>query len=274
MFQLSRRAMKPSVLCVAALVIFLSSATPADLVKAPFEVRTSEQGVLLLESGKRVLFYQRAPRSLAGEFERSNYIHPLYGLNGEILTEDFPRDHLHHRGVFWTWHQVSVGGKSLGDPWMGKDFRWDVREVTPVPVDATSTALRTVVLWKSALLRDAAGAEKALVRETAHVRVHRAAERKRKIDFEIVLEALEDDFRLGGSDDEKGYGGFSPRFFLPADVRFTGRGGAVKPEVNAVQAGPWVDVSGTFGNGRQVSGIAMLAHPSLPVFPPPWILRD
>ena len=89
----------------------------------------------------------------------------------------------------------------------------------------------------------------------------------------ITLKALEDDLRLGGSDDEKGYGGFSPRFWLPADVRFTGRGGRIKPEVNAVQAGPWVDVSGSFASGK-TSGIAMLAHPSLPVFPPPWILRD
>ena len=29
---------------------------------------------------------------------RSNYIHPLYGPDGEVLTEDWSVDHPHHRG--------------------------------------------------------------------------------------------------------------------------------------------------------------------------------
>jgi AcrR family transcriptional regulator len=37
------------------------------------------------------------------KFRRSCYIHPLYGLDGEVMTEDFPVDHRHHRGVFWAW---------------------------------------------------------------------------------------------------------------------------------------------------------------------------
>jgi hypothetical protein len=244
-----------------------------DDSKSVFDVRQSDEGVLISEAGKKVLFYQRQPRSIGGEYQRAHYIHPLYGLDGEILTEDFPRDHLHHRGVFWAWHQVQVAGKPIGDSWEAKGFRWDVKEAKPVQLDAGSMALRTVVHWKSPQWVDAKGVEKPFVEETTLIRVHRAAGGIRNVDFEIGLAALEEDVRLGGSEDEKGYGGFSPRFWLPADVRFTGRSGAVKPEVNAVQAGPWVDVSGTFAGGK-TSGIAMLAHPSLPVFPPPWILRD
>ena len=100
------------------------AAQHADEEKSPFQIRDTDEGVLVQESGKKVLFYQQRPRSIAGEYERSNYIHPLYGLDGEILTEDFPRDHLHHRGVFWAWHHVSVGGKKIGDPWEARDFRW------------------------------------------------------------------------------------------------------------------------------------------------------
>ena len=47
----------------------------------------------------------------------SCYIHPLYGLDGEVLTDDFPADHLHHRGVFWAWPHVTVDGRHL-DLWM------------------------------------------------------------------------------------------------------------------------------------------------------------
>ena len=34
--------------------------------------------------------------------------------DGQVLTEDFPADHLHHRGIFWAWHQVYVGEKAMG----------------------------------------------------------------------------------------------------------------------------------------------------------------
>ena len=39
----------------------------------------------------------------------SNYVHPLYGLDGEVLTDDFPADHVHHRGLHWAWPHVKVG---------------------------------------------------------------------------------------------------------------------------------------------------------------------
>src|SRR5262249_48094111 len=163
-----------------------------------------------------------------GQFERANYVHPLYGLDGEILTEDFPADHLHHRGIFWAWHQVIVGGKKIGDPWMAKDFSWDVREAKAIRVDSASSALKLLVLWKSPLWTDGAGVPKPLVRESTSIRVHRAAEGRRKIDFEINLLALEKDLKIGGSEDDKGYGGFSPRIRLPEDIRMVGRKGAVE----------------------------------------------
>ncbi|MFW6125426.1 MAG: DUF6807 family protein, partial [Pirellulales bacterium] len=33
---------------------------------------------------------------------RACYIHPVRGLHGEVLTDDFPEDHYHHHGIFWT----------------------------------------------------------------------------------------------------------------------------------------------------------------------------
>ena len=37
---------------------------------------------------------------------RSDYIHPLYGPAGEVLTADYPNDHPHHRGMYWAWLEV------------------------------------------------------------------------------------------------------------------------------------------------------------------------
>ena len=62
-------------------------------------VAQRDGGYLISESGDPVLFYRLEPTSFDGRYERSNYVHPLYGLDGEVLTEDFPEDHRHHRGV-------------------------------------------------------------------------------------------------------------------------------------------------------------------------------
>ena len=80
-----------------------------------FRMVSDDQGYLVSEGERPVLFYQSAPRSLDGRYSRSSYVHPLYGLDGRVLTHDFPEDHLHHRGIFWAWHQLWVGDKKAGD---------------------------------------------------------------------------------------------------------------------------------------------------------------
>ena len=41
---------------------------------------------------------------------RSDYIHPLFGLQGETLTRDWPIDgEPHHRGIWWAWPEVRYG---------------------------------------------------------------------------------------------------------------------------------------------------------------------
>ena len=42
---------------------------------------------------------------------RSNYIHPLYGIDGEPLTDDWTADHPHHRGIYWAWPEVQYQGE-------------------------------------------------------------------------------------------------------------------------------------------------------------------
>jgi hypothetical protein len=147
-----------------------------------------------------------------------------------------------------------------------------VREVKQ-SVNSDHAALDVLASWKSPLWLDAAGKPKPFVREQTTIRVYRAAANKRCIDFEIRLLALEAEVKIGGSEDEKGYGGFSPRLRLPADVRFLGERGELEPQAGALRAGPWVDVSGSYGAGGATSGVTMLAHPSLPTFPPAWVLR-
>ncbi|MCF7829855.1 MAG: PmoA family protein, partial [Candidatus Marinimicrobia bacterium] len=136
-----------------------------------------------------------------------------------------------------------------------------------------SIAIQAEVLWMSPGWTDAQGEQVPFVKETTTIEVHRRQPDLRKIDFTIELRALDGHVKIGGSEDVKGYGGFSARIRLPKGIRFTGTSGAVTPENTAVQAGPWVDFSGSFIE-ESVSGITIFTHPSLPNFPPPWILRS
>ena len=110
------------------------------------------------------------------------------------------------------------------------------------------------------------------VEERSVTRVHRAEGALRKIDFHQRLTALVDGVEIGGSEDAKGYGGFSFRVVMPPDIRFTGAEGVVTPIENAVSPSPWMDVSGSYGSSGK-SGLTVLTHPSTTGFPQPWILR-
>jgi hypothetical protein len=93
----------------------------------------------------------------------------------------------------------------------------------------------------------------------------------RIVDYDFNLVPLKDSLKIGGSDDEKGYGGFSLRFKLPEDIRFLARGKEVEAQVTSVDAGPWMNFAGSFDGPE--SGVVVFNHPSNPGSPQPWILR-
>ena len=239
----------------------------------PIKITETNEGFVVTEAQEKVMFYQRRHKSLDGKYMRANYIHPLYNLDGEIITEDFPADHPHHRGVFWAWHQVWLGNKRLGDSWAASDFFWDVYDAKILDVDSKSRALQVQVLWKSPLRTDEDGNKKAFVKETTTIRIHSVQNDMRKIDFEIKLLALEDGIRLGGSEDAKGYGGFTTRIPLPDGLSFIGTNGPVEPKNLSVEAGPWLDFTGNFSKDSKISGLTILCHNSSPGYPQRWILR-
>lgn len=231
-----------------------------------FNTVENEHGITILEGIRPVLTYQRSVTSQHGRWPRANYLHPVYDLDGEVLTEDFPSDHGHHRGIFWAWHQVLVGERSAGDSWVCQDFLWDVQQLRTQVSEQTAT-IQTTVIWKSPDILDEQGHLLPIVQEQANITVYPAKLGSRWIDFEIVLTALRSEVKLGGSDDVKGYGGFSPRIKLSEDLVFTGVSGEVIPATTAVEAGPWINMA------NQGNGMAILCHPKNPSTPQPWILR-
>jgi hypothetical protein len=254
---------------IAIIATTLASVSLCQASEGRMRIIKTAEGYQFFEAEAPVLFYRTVPKATAeGSYSRANYCHPIYGLDGQILTEDFPKDHPHHRGVFWGWHQVYVGNTPMGDMWACEDFARDIRTVQILPPRQDAAALKADVYWESSRWKN--GLEP-FARETVTIRVHQVTGDTRLIDFDIEILALEEGLRIGGSNDVKGYGGFSTRIVLPPDIQMSDHDGPVIPQNEAVAAGDWMDFSGTFGN--TASKFAILVHPSNPGHPRQWILR-
>ncbi len=252
------------------LVLFVVVA--AGVSSGQLTMKKETDGIRIVDGNSPVLFYQVQPKSKNGKFERCNYVHPLWGIDGQVLTEDFPADHLHHRGVFWSWHQVWIDDKRIGDPWELSDFEQDISEVEFIKEADQTVWIRSEVLWLSDKWK-INGRKAPYLKEKVGIHVHKRVGQYRKIDFEIQLLALEENLRLGGSEDEKGYGGFSVRLALPDDVGFIGEKGTIEPQNTAVSSPGFVQVKGSMGQNNSTAGIIIVDEATNPDFPQQWILR-
>ncbi len=260
--------MKSYLLVNCFLISFLTSYA-SQKSDSPFTFEKNSQGVKLSENGKPVFFYQKMPKSLNGKYICNNYFHPLYSLNGDTLTEEFPSDHPYHRGIFWAWHQVYINGKSVGDGWIMENIEQEVVDVQAISKNKVSQ-LNLSVLWKSPLFEN----DKPFLNEHTTITVYALQNGIRRIDFAITLNTLVPGVEIGGSNDEKGYGGLCVRFKLPDDLTFTSVDGPVIPRVSQINAGPYMDFSGSFGKNGETVGAAILCYPQTPNYPQPWILRS
>lgn len=242
--------------------------------RAPhMSLTATKDGYWFREGNENIMFYQRVEKSQGGKWPRSNYIHPLFDLDGNEVTEDFPADHPHHRGIYWAWHQIFAGNQRLGDAWVASDFISEVIEAEVIQADEKAAALRLQVEWKSPLWTDDAKQPRPFLKETTVIRAHRATNALRLIDFDIQLQALIPELHLGGSENAKGYSGFSTRIKHPREVVFNAEAGPVQPQTTGLSAGPWIDMVGKYASGDATSGIGILCHPSYPAGKQLWILR-
>lgn len=236
--------------------------------KSPFSFKDTAEGIELFEIGHPVFDYQRKPKSLTGKYICNNYIHPLYSIDGDTLTDEFPADHLFHRGIFWAWHQLYIDNKSIGDGWIVKDIALDVFKLKTNIRDSTAQ-VDVDVHWKSSVWQNG----KPFVHEHTTILVHQLKAGIRAIDFVINLKAIVPGVSIGGSDNERGYGGFSARIKLPEDLIFTSENGPVIPQNLPIKAGMWMDFSGSIGSAKRKCGITLISLQDTPDHPTQWILR-
>lgn len=142
--------------------------------------------------------------------ERSDYIYPLYGFHGESLTADYPKDHLHHRSLWWSWCEVRHNDK-IGDIWAVCKIRAYPIKITKMKSGDDAAVLQTVNVWRY----DDDPAP--VVNETVTIRAAKTTgkqgSRSRTVDVDVRLDALVDGLAIAGRQkvDYGGYGGMSVR---------------------------------------------------------------
>ncbi len=235
---------------------------------SPFRFeRISPASLQLSENGKPVYVYNNGmmrPKGVPADRYRCCYLHPVYAPNGVVVTDDFPKDHYHHRGIFWVWPVVRVDGASY-DLWLIKGIRkkfgsWIARETA-----ADFARLVFTEGWYT----DKDNRE--VVRERVEIVARPTDGDRRQLEFTIRLEALGAPVFLNGKATEnKGYGGFCVRLGRRAETVITTDAGTEAKDTNMVPH-PWAREDGAFDGGR--AGIRIDIDPSNPGYPNGWCLR-
>jgi hypothetical protein len=200
------------------------------------------------------------------------FLAPIWSPSGKIITRGFPmedipgesRDHLHHRGLWFSYDDVNGVKFWENDP---SYTRPNIGKIVVQKADLKeghgSSTVTAKMEW-----RDPAG--KVLVIEDRQM-VFRADGENRIIDFHITL-TTPDEVTFG--DTKEG------AFAIRLNDAFTERKGLkiVNAEgktrmVNVWgKRSPWVDYSADL-DGEKI-GVAMFDHPSNPNYPTYWHTRD
>jgi Methane oxygenase PmoA len=207
----------------------------------------------------------------SGVAEGRPYLAPLRSASGKIITRRFPMekiegessDHLHHRGLWFSYDDVNgvkfwENDPSYKDPQEGRIV---AKKVEWKPVSKT---METVFDWN-----DHSG-KTVLVEH--RIMTFRATPALRIMDFDITLTAPE---KVVFGDTKEG--AFAIRL-ADALTEKSGSGKMVNAEGKQGMAdvwgkrSNWVDYSGTLGGEKL--GIAIFDHPSNPGHPVHWHARD
>jgi hypothetical protein len=236
---------------------------PLFLALAAFTWHDADGRLELREDGRPAIAYNYAPQLRNGAPEikrRSGYVHPVWAPNGVVVTDDFPRDHWHHRGIFWAWPVVRLHGKTY-DLWTltgGIETRHEKWLERKQDVEAVLGAENG---WYIEGTR--------VARETVRIEVEPSAGGQRRMHYDIALTSVVP-LEIAGSQDGKGYGGFNIRFAPRKDTVVRTDAGVEAKDTDMVPH-PWAELEATY-EGRRTR-VRIDGHPSNPGHPQGWCLR-
>ena len=209
---------------------------------------------------------------------RGDYIHPIYSCDGDVLTDDFPADHPHHRGLWWSW-PVTRWNSRVEDIWAVCDVRSHPVAVRRIETGPVMTVIEAESEWRFAarpaqtdqpLPEDS---DKAFVQENTVIRAFASQNANRFIDTDITLIALENGVAIGGRPGA-GYGGITLRTAKADQLTVTcvpdSEGKIVEPVTSggSPSMSNWINVTGDFPSqqGKKRWGMTLFEPPSTPNF--------
>ena len=195
---------------------------------------------------------------------RGCFVHPLYGLHGETLTESFAKDHYHHHGLFWAWPHVQIDGKEF-DLWTYKEIKQRFRSWLGRDAGPAGAGLGVENGWFIG--------ERQVLTERVWLRTFPAACGRRAIDLDLTLVVGDRPVTLWGAP-QKSYGGVNLRVApRPAkETVITVPSGKTKEDLPDTKLA-WADLTAPFAGAPRPSGAALFVPEDHPDYPPTWLTR-
>ncbi len=246
----------------------LAESPPAEpLMRAAIDASSGQP--MVTEGGRPVLRYNfqtLSPGDILSSISeanriyarpRSDYIHPLYGPDGEELTKDWSLDHPHHRGIYWAWPEVDFRGE-----------RGDLHALQRVfarPDGECRLQSGSVYAQVEAQSRWMWEDRIPIVRERAVIRVYRATPQGRCIDLTLQFTALEEVALARRGTDS--YGGLNIRLSAAQEQQIQFH--TDPPGVHPRKA--FATLRGRFPGGGQITALTILQHRANPDYPGEWV---
>jgi len=226
----------------------------------------NSKSVELTEDGSPVFVYNYGTmlkEGTAPDRARCCYLHPVYAPNGVVVTDDFPKDHPHHRGISWMWPVVVVDGKTY-DLWTIKGIldrfeKWERKEAGKA---------KAVLAFQDGWYVG----DRKVVQENVEIIAHSIVEGRRDLDITITLHSAGAEVAIGGTHEhDKGYGGgLEIRFAPRAETKIRTAAQEDAPDSDRVPAA-WAELTGNFGGKMATTRVT--EDPSNPGAPNGWCLR-
>lgn len=264
-------------------ILFLSGVLALASCNSPMSIK-DDNGQLIVSEGQRVVlqynyktvFEKDAMDTLAANryirekndtfmanpsiyaVPRSNYIHPIYGLQGEMLTRDWSKDHPHHRGIYWAWPEVDFGTKRGDLHALQIVFARPTGKINhQIESEFARIEAENVWMWKDSI---------PIVREVALIQAYKESAQGRIIDLAFRFVALKDSVTIARRGTTH-YGGLNVRMQTPRQQKIT----TYTDTSIVVPRRAWSDLSGLFTGAKTTSGLMVLQYFQNPDYPGDWV---
>ena len=251
------------------LILSLLALTIAPIVAAgQFQFHdVNSKSLELTEKGAPVFSFNYGTmlkEGTAPDRARCCYLSPVYAPNGVVVTDDFPKDHPHHRGISWMWPIVIVDGKTY-DLWTIKGILDHFEKWERKKAGKNMAELAFQDAWFVG--------ERRVVQENVEIVAHSLVDGRRDIDITVTLHSVGGaEVSIGGTHDhDKGYGGgLEIRFAPRTDTKIRTAATYDSPDTDRVPAA-WAELTGNFDG--KIATTRVTEDPSNPGAPNGWCLR-